>query len=674
MNEYVIAKYLRLSVDDEKSESMSISHQRLLLDKHIDSLDVPRAEVLEFVDNGFSGTNMERPAVQKLLELLRSGGVNMIIVKDFSRFSRNAMDSGYFIEQVFPLFGVRFIAVSDDFDSDDYKNDTGGIDVAFKFLMHEYYCKDLSLKVSSARRVKMLRGESIPKNAIYGYYKSPQGQWEPDEPAANVIRQIYQMALSGLPATKIKDELFKAGHPTPSEFIKMKRGIEVEPTCLWHTLGINRILKNEQYAGTYIAGKLKSMDVGSKVRVPVDKSDWIVIPEHHTPIISKEIFDAVQAVLESYLKGKVVAAKPDTSWQDNVTTKRRKDMISGAFKIRKVKYGYRKLSDGSLGIDEVAANVIREVFELARNGLSFDEIRDRLTAEKHTIPNDHLELQRGVDIVPSCQWKTVAVRGILENLQYTGTYVSGKTLKDYETGKIVCVPKCDWIVIPDMRPAIIGKELFDEVQGILAERKYNSKYARSRTHLLKRKVICGHCGFALLYDPATVPLYRCYNTDSDVNAPCHKIKYTASEIDEAVLAVIRKTAEVVLNVTELDGLSLKCDSGREQTDIKSRIAEINTTRQQHYESYILRKIDRVEFLKLKNECSVEIDRLEKQVAAVKAESQSRADMLTTRTIAEQAIAETVAHKEIVDALIDKVFIFPDNRIEIVWKIADFAAQ
>jgi DNA invertase Pin-like site-specific DNA recombinase len=658
-------------VDDEKSESMSISHQRLILDKHIDALDVPNMTVLEFVDNGYSGTDMERPAVQELLELLRSGGVNMIIVKDFSRFSRNAMDSGYFVEQVFPLFGVRFVAISDDFDSDDYKNDTGGIDVAFKFLMHEYYCKDLSLKVSSARRVKMLRGESIPKNAIYGYYKSEQGRWEPDEPAASVIRQIYQMALQGLPATKIKDELFKAGHPTPSEFINMKRGKEVVPTCLWHTQGINRILQNEQYAGTYISGKLKSLDVGSKVRVPVDKGEWIVMPNHHTPIVSKEIFDSVQAILETHLKGKVVAAKPNVSWQDNVTTKKRRDMISGAFKIRKVKYGYRKMADGSLGIDEVAANVIREVFELARSGLSFDEIRDKLTAEKHIIPNDHLELQRGVDITPSCQWKTVAVRGILANEQYAGTYVSGKTVKDYETGKIVCVPKCDWIVIPDMRPAIISKELFDEVQEIIAERKYNPKYAKSRNHLLKGKFFCGHCGYAMLYDPAAVPLYHCYNTASDTNALCCKMKYTAKEIDEAVLAVIRKTAEVVLNASEFNGLSLKGDSGKEQTDLKKRIAEINERRQKHYESYILREIDRAEFLELKDECSAEIERLEKQVTALRTESQAKTAFQSMRAIAKRAVGESISHKELVETLVEKVCVFSDNRIEIVWKISDF---
>jgi DNA invertase Pin-like site-specific DNA recombinase len=95
-------KYIRLSVDDGITEGLSIPNQRLILDRHIDGLEIPNAEIIELVDNGYTGTNMERPAVQDLIELVRSGGVNMICVKDFSRFSRNAMDSGYFIEQVFP--------------------------------------------------------------------------------------------------------------------------------------------------------------------------------------------------------------------------------------------------------------------------------------------------------------------------------------------------------------------------------------------------------------------------------------------------------------------------------------------------------------------------------------------------------------------------------------------
>ena len=119
MADYVIAKYIRLSMDDTQSASMSIENQRLLLDKHIAGLDIPNVEVIEFVDNGYTGLTVERPAVQELLELVREGRVNCITVKDFSRFGRNAIEAGYFIERVFPMYRVRFISVSDDFDSDD---------------------------------------------------------------------------------------------------------------------------------------------------------------------------------------------------------------------------------------------------------------------------------------------------------------------------------------------------------------------------------------------------------------------------------------------------------------------------------------------------------------------------------------------------------------------------
>ena len=209
MGETVIAKYIRLSVDDAVTESLSIANQRLLLDSFIHDLEPPGAKVLEFVDNGYSGTNFERPAVQELLELVRSGAVHALVTKDFTRFGRNAIETGYFIEQVFPLFGVRVISLDDNYDSNDYKDDTGGIDVAFKFLMGEYYSQDLSMKIKSAKRVRMMRGENIVANAVYGYRKNNCGKWEPDfgrigeqresaaspEPA-KVVRSIFQKWLS----------------------------------------------------------------------------------------------------------------------------------------------------------------------------------------------------------------------------------------------------------------------------------------------------------------------------------------------------------------------------------------------------------------------------------------------------------------------------------------------
>ena len=155
MSKYVIALYIRLSIEDTKVESLSIQNQKIILRKYAETLDETDIKILEFVDNGFSGTNFERPAVQELLELVRGYKVDCIIVKDFSRFGRNSIETGYFIEQVFPLFRTRFISVSDNFDSNDYKEDTGGIEVAFKYLINEYYSRDLSQKCKSSKYLKM---------------------------------------------------------------------------------------------------------------------------------------------------------------------------------------------------------------------------------------------------------------------------------------------------------------------------------------------------------------------------------------------------------------------------------------------------------------------------------------------------------------------------------------
>ena len=128
MQKYVIALYIRLSIEDYKYDSMSIENQRLVLNEYAAALpEALNSEVLEFVDNGYSGTNFERPQVQKLIEMVRENKIDCIIVKDFSRFGRNSIETGYFLERVFPLFRTRFISVSDDYDSNNYKGDTGGI-------------------------------------------------------------------------------------------------------------------------------------------------------------------------------------------------------------------------------------------------------------------------------------------------------------------------------------------------------------------------------------------------------------------------------------------------------------------------------------------------------------------------------------------------------------------
>ena len=321
MQTYVIALYIRLSLEDSKYDSLSIENQKLILNEFALSMpEAANAEIREFIDNGFSGTNFERPSVQELIELVRENKVDCIIVKDFSRFGRNSLEVGYFIERVFPLFHTRFISVSDGFDSNNFKGDTGGMDVAFKYLISEYYSRDMSIKTKSAKYAKMARGEYQSKICPYGYRKSADGRMEPDEEAAAVVRLIFTLAAEGTTAAQITRELRSRAIPTPGEY-KAARGNHTHDISrtggIWSSSTVLRILDDERYTGTYIIGKRAVLEVGGSKSRMKDRDKWYVIPDHHPALISKKLFDKVQGTVTRFslpnkkqhdylLKGKVI--------------------------------------------------------------------------------------------------------------------------------------------------------------------------------------------------------------------------------------------------------------------------------------------------------------------------------------------------------------------------------
>ena len=303
MRRYTIAKYIRLSLEDSKTESLSIPNQNHILDRHIDSLDIPDVEILEFIDNGYSGTNFERPGVQELLELVRQSKIDCITVKDYSRFGRNMIETGYFLQMVFPLFKTRFISVSDNYDSDDYKGDAGGLEVSFSYLMHEYHSLDLSRKGRTAKYAKMKRGEYQSEVCMYGYRKGAKGRLEIDEDAAAVVRLIFEAALTMKSTTCITKILFEKQIPTPGEYRKSE-GIGFHDVSrsigIWQRSSILRILADERYIGTYIMGKRVVTQVGSNKVRSKDESEWFKIPDHHPAIISHELFEQVNAKLPHF--------------------------------------------------------------------------------------------------------------------------------------------------------------------------------------------------------------------------------------------------------------------------------------------------------------------------------------------------------------------------------------
>ena len=297
---YVIALYIRLSTEDSKVGSFSIENQKNALHQYVDAMEgVKNAEVLEFIDNGYSGTNFERPAVQELLDQMREGKINCIIVKDFTRFGRNSIEVGYFMEMVFPLYGIRFISINDNFDSSQLHGDTGGINVAFKYLVSEFYSRDLSIKYKSAKYVKFRRGEYQSKTCPYGYQKGANGRMEPNEETAPNVRLIFELALDGCNPNEIVKALFDRHIPTPAEYKAAHgfNGHDISRCCgIWSTSAGVHILDDERYTGTYIMGKREVTEVGGhRVRMK-DESQWVKIPNHHPAIVSKELYDQVQAL------------------------------------------------------------------------------------------------------------------------------------------------------------------------------------------------------------------------------------------------------------------------------------------------------------------------------------------------------------------------------------------
>ena len=299
-----VALYMRLSVEDgdvddnTKLESNSITNQRSMLRQYIESHhDFADDEILEFVDDGFSGTNFSRPQFSAMLTEVIYKRIKCIIVKDLSRFGRNFVEAGYYLEKLLPLCDVRFIAINDGFDSNDYKGKTGGIAVAIKNFVNNMYSKDNSQKVTTAMRLRAREGKYMAAFTPYGYLKNPEDKYHLiiDEDAATVIREIYSMAADGMGKSAIARTLNERGVPTPIQYLNSiginKRPLKEMEKKLWTVTTIGDLIKNEVYIGSTIWNKSKVVAVGSHKQKKNPRSEWIIVENTHEAIVSKELFD-----------------------------------------------------------------------------------------------------------------------------------------------------------------------------------------------------------------------------------------------------------------------------------------------------------------------------------------------------------------------------------------------
>ncbi len=325
MDVTTVALYMRLSREDEtvikndfnvekgmvKDESNSISNQRKLLLGFLKrKQEFADSSTVQYVDDGYSGTGFERPAFMEMMDGVKKGKIQCIIVKDFSRFGRDYIELGDYIEHIFPFMQVRFIAVNDGYDSAEYRGKTPDIDVPFRNLAYSLYSQDISDKIKSSLAVRRKKGMYVGSIPLYGYQRDREGFLTPDEETKGIVQRIYREYLSGKGLAELARELNGEGIPSPKQH-KINKGIlhgDKEKsfegkTYFWLPTTLRQILRNETYTGVLLSGNYKSGPLGSGKRVLVPEEERVRIEDAHPAIIDKDTFREVQEKMHTKKRG-----------------------------------------------------------------------------------------------------------------------------------------------------------------------------------------------------------------------------------------------------------------------------------------------------------------------------------------------------------------------------------
>lgn len=300
MQKFKAIKYIRLSYTDDKNvESNSVSNQRKLIDDFLSKH--PEIEgVTEKVDDGYSGVLFDRPAFSEMMELVKNGTINCVIVKDLSRLGREYIETGRYLRKIFPAYGVRFIAINDDLDTLTQSADE--ITVSIKNIINEEYARDISVKTRTALDIKRRSGDFVGAFTVYGYLKTGDKHKSLviDPFAANVVRDIFRKRLNGSSAFHIAEELNRSGILSPLAYKRSnglpyaKGGYADKEECKWSATTIIRILSDEIYTGTMVQGKQSTPHFKLKERELKPSSEWVRVENTHEAIIDKADFDLVQ--------------------------------------------------------------------------------------------------------------------------------------------------------------------------------------------------------------------------------------------------------------------------------------------------------------------------------------------------------------------------------------------
>ncbi|MBR3898563.1 MAG: recombinase family protein [Bacilli bacterium] len=296
--DYNVAIYIRLSKEDEKDgkerDSESVANQRNLLVKFVKDNGYELVNI--YIDDGFTGTNFERPQFKQMIKDIELGKINMVITKDLSRLGRDYITTGEYIEKWFPKHNVRYISLLDGVDT---MFDTTNNEIApFKAIINDMYSRDNSKKIKAALRTKQQEGKWVGGCAPFGYMVDPndRNHLVINEKEAPIVKKIFSLALEGKSKNQIINILFDEKVPTPSMIRNVNRTCKYSELGYWNTTTIRSILSNELYTGDMVQNRRSRISYKVRNIVSNDKSEWIIVEDTHEPIISKEEFNEVQRI------------------------------------------------------------------------------------------------------------------------------------------------------------------------------------------------------------------------------------------------------------------------------------------------------------------------------------------------------------------------------------------
>lgn len=306
---YIVGLYFRLSQEDERQgESASIDNQRTILRKYAEERGFEIHG--EYIDDGISGTTFQRPEVQRLLDDAKTGVINTIIVKDLSRFGRNYIEVGQYIDYVFPAFGIRFIAIQDNVDTEN--RDSGTMEMMpIMNVFNEWHAANTSKKIRAVWKAKANEGVFHGKKACYGYIKSTnnKGTFMIDEEVAPIVVRIFEMYASGISPKRISEILNEENIPCPGQYAFEKLGHKGKPgdRRLWGQMTIASMLKNMEYIGHMPQLRSTSISYKNHKRYNKDQSEWVIVHNTHPAIISQDLWDKVREREKSVAQGRKTA-------------------------------------------------------------------------------------------------------------------------------------------------------------------------------------------------------------------------------------------------------------------------------------------------------------------------------------------------------------------------------